>query len=97
MSWGVFPDGRTGLSSLFDPLLESFVRPSLESSSLSLSYLQLTVKATATGNKYVTTCVNLVSRKLSLWRSSVWGPMRYNTIHSQRRILTEKPEISVLF
>jgi hypothetical protein len=22
MSWGVFPDGRTGLSSLLDPLLE---------------------------------------------------------------------------
>jgi hypothetical protein len=23
MSWGIFPDGRTGLSSLLDPLLES--------------------------------------------------------------------------
>jgi len=23
MSWGVFPDGRTGLSSLLDPLLDS--------------------------------------------------------------------------
>jgi len=33
MSWGVFPEGRTGLSSLRDPLLESSLDP-LESSLL---------------------------------------------------------------
>jgi len=34
MSWGVFPDGRTGLSSLLDPLLESSLLDPLESSLL---------------------------------------------------------------
>jgi hypothetical protein len=34
MSRGVFPDGRTGLSSLFDPLLESTSLDLLESSLL---------------------------------------------------------------
>jgi hypothetical protein len=34
MSWGVFPDGRTGLSSLLDPLLESSSLNPLESSLL---------------------------------------------------------------
>jgi len=32
MSWVVFPDGRTGLSSLLDPLLESSSIDFLESS-----------------------------------------------------------------
>jgi hypothetical protein len=36
MSWGVFPDGRTGLSSLLDPLLESSSLDPLESSLLDL-------------------------------------------------------------
>jgi len=31
MSWGIFPDGRTGLPSLLDPLLESSSLDSLAS------------------------------------------------------------------
>jgi hypothetical protein len=34
MSWGVFPNGRTGLSSLLDPVLESSSLDPLESSLL---------------------------------------------------------------
>jgi hypothetical protein len=51
MSWGVFPDGRTGLSSLLDPLLEpssldpmesTLLDPLLEFSGLSQSELLAT-------------------------------------------------------
>jgi len=37
MSWGVFPDGKMGMSSLLDPLLESSVLSQSESESVSQS------------------------------------------------------------
>jgi hypothetical protein len=56
MSWGVFLNERTGLSSLLDPLLES--------SSLSLSHLQLTVSQSVRlglESLLVCVCVSAVS------------------------------------